>query len=65
MVVTASGDRTIRVWDLESGACTRILEGHQRGIATLFLDGQRMVSGSSDATIRIYDTVRRQTRAQL
>ena len=29
--VSGSADKTLRVWDLESGACLRTLEGHARG----------------------------------
>jgi WD40 repeat protein len=27
-VISASGDKTLRVWDLERGVCERVLEGH-------------------------------------
>lgn len=54
-VVSASGDRTIRIWDLTTGICTKVIIGHQKGIACVQYDGKRVVSGSSDNTIRIYD----------
>ena len=30
--VSGSSDKTLRVWDLESGACLRTLEGHSDGV---------------------------------
>lgn len=32
-VFSAAGDRTVRVWDAETGACTAVLHPHDRGIA--------------------------------
>ena len=26
--ISGSGDKTVRVWDLESGVCLKVLEGH-------------------------------------
>jgi len=57
-VITGSGDRVIRIWETGSWACVRSISGqHTKGIATLALslDGMRVVSGSSDTTIRIFD----------
>ncbi|KAK5087058.1 hypothetical protein LTR05_004229 [Lithohypha guttulata] len=54
-IVSASGDRLIRIWDLSTGHCTKAVPGHQKGIACVQYDGRRIVSGSSDNTVRIYD----------
>lgn len=53
--MSASGDRTVKVWDLHTGSCVMTLTGHTKGIACVQFDGRRIVSGSSDNTIRIYD----------
>ena len=29
LVVSGSSDNTIRLWDIECGACLRVLEGHE------------------------------------
>ena len=29
LVVSGSSDNTIRLWDIESGQCLRVLEGHE------------------------------------
>lgn len=54
-LVSASGDRTLKVFDIHSGLCTAVCSGHTKGIACVQYDGNRIVSGSSDNTIRIYD----------
>lgn len=54
-VVSASGDRTIRAWDINTGHCVRTYTGHTKGIACVQYDGRRIVSGSSDNTVRIFD----------
>lgn len=54
-IVSASGDRSVRVWDVRTGACTRTFSGHSKGIACVQFDGRRIVSGSSDETVRIFD----------
>lgn len=55
LLVSASGDRVIKVWSLKDGKCLRSLAGHQKGIACVQFDGRRVVSGSSDNTVRIFD----------
>ncbi|KAJ5138707.1 uncharacterized protein N7515_003555 [Penicillium bovifimosum] len=56
-IVTASGDRTIKVWNIRTGACTKTLTGHEKGIACIEFDSRRIISGSNDNTVRIYDHV--------
>ena len=49
-------DCAIRVWDIKSGQCTVTLKGHTDSIFSLLLlpDG-RLVSGSSDKTIKVWN----------
>lgn len=54
-IVSASGDRSVKVWDVRTGACSRTFAGHSKGIACVQFDGRRIVSGSSDETVRIFD----------
>ena len=56
-LVSASGDRCLRIWDIHTGECTTRIEAHSKGIACVQYDGKRIVSGSSDNTIRIWDPV--------
>ena len=64
-LVSASGDRCLRVWDIHTGECTTKIEAHTKGIACVQYDGRRIVSGSSDNTIRIWDPINRVEVARL
>jgi WD40 repeat protein len=54
--VSASKDKTLRVWDLETGH-SRVLKGHTDGVSAVAVtpDGRRAVSGSDDYTLRVWD----------
>jgi hypothetical protein len=54
---SASGDRTLRLWDAGSGAELALLEGHADGVAACALspDGRRICSASDDRTLRLWD----------
>jgi WD40 repeat protein len=54
--VSASNDKTLRVWDLETGD-SRVLESHTKGVAAVAMtpDGRRAVSGGDDHTLRVWD----------
>lgn len=54
-VVSASGDRHVKIWDVKTGQCLKTISGHAKGIACVQFDGRRIVSGSSDETVRIFD----------
>lgn len=56
-IVTASGDRMIKVWNIRTGTCSKTLMGHEKGIACVEFDSRRIISGSNDNTVRIYDHV--------
>jgi WD40 repeat protein len=57
-IVTASNDRTARVWDASTGELLRSLMGHRDSInsAAFSLDGARIVTASGDKTARMWDT---------
>ncbi|KAM0335013.1 hypothetical protein ACHAQA_000047 [Verticillium albo-atrum] len=54
-VVSASGDRNIKVWDWAKQICSRTVIGHTKGIACVQYDGRRIVSGSSDNEVKVFD----------
>ncbi len=55
--VSASGDNTLKVWDLDSGRELRILEGHSEAVYGVAVtpDGKRAVSASRDNTLKVWD----------
>ena len=69
LLVTGSDDGTLRVWDVGRGECVGVLEGHSDDVNCVCVvevdaggDGgdvggkeQRVVSGSSDKTLRVWD----------
>ncbi|KAL6811852.1 WD40-repeat-containing domain protein [Trichoderma camerunense] len=56
-IVSGSWDKTIRIWDIESGSLLQTLEGHPERVWSVAIstDGQTIVSGSQDAHVRIWD----------
>ena len=64
-LVSASGDRNLRVWNIHTGECSTKIEAHTKGIACVQYDGKRIVSGSSDNSIRIWDPVSKTEVARL
>ena len=32
VIVSASGDHTLKIWSMQTGECIRTLEGHERGL---------------------------------
>ena len=56
-IVTASDDRTARIWDAATGAEIAALRGHERAVAGAAFspDGARIVTASDDRTARIWD----------
>ncbi|KAI1164785.1 hypothetical protein F5B18DRAFT_237062 [Nemania serpens] len=55
-IVSASGDRNIRLWDWPSQTPKRTFVGHNKGIACVQYDGRRIVSGSSDNEVKVFDS---------
>jgi WD40 repeat protein len=56
-LVTASADRTARIWDARDGALQLVLRGHEGEVngAAFSPDGSQVVTGSDDKTARIWD----------
>ena len=56
-IVTASMDRTVRLWDAATGKETAVLRGHEDSVesAAYSRDGKTVVTASFDKTARIWD----------
>jgi uncharacterized protein YjbI with pentapeptide repeats len=56
-VVSGAYDRTLKVWDAESGKCLLTLSGHMGVVRACAWnpDGKRVVSGASDRTLKVWD----------
>lgn len=55
-VVSASYDKTIRIWDLRKTNSTRnILRGHSEPVFSVKFDDHKLISGSMDQSIKIWN----------
>lgn len=44
-------DVPFRLWDIECGACLRVLEGHEELVRCIRFDNKRIVSGAYDGYV--------------
>ena len=61
-IASGSGDKTVRVWDVNTGTCTHILKGHTDGVTSVSWspDGSTLVSCSCDKTIKLWHIIDKQ-----
>ena len=57
LVISASQDNTLRIWDIKNGECLAILKGHKKPVSCIDISpNQRfMVSGSQDNSVRLWE----------
>jgi len=57
ILVSGSWDKTIKIWNLETGALIGTLTGHSDRVNSVAIssDGKMLVSGSSDETIKFWN----------
>ncbi|BCH23519.1 hypothetical protein MesoLjLb_33040 [Mesorhizobium sp. L-8-3] len=58
-IVTASDDKTARVWDAVTGDQVALLKGHEDRVSSAAFspDGTRVVTASNDRTARVWDAI--------
>ena len=56
-LAAGSGDKTVRLWDVETGKLLRTLTGHGDVVRSVAFspDGKTLASGSIDKTLRLWD----------
>src|SRR5690606_33878219 len=55
-LVSSSGDKTIKIWDIQSGKCETTLIGHKAQVYCVCVthDNQYIISGSADNSIKVW-----------
>ena len=56
-IISTSEDRTVRLWEIDSGKCLLTLQGHLAAVIGVAVtpDGRRIISGSEDGTMRVWE----------
>jgi len=56
-LASGSLDKTVKLWNVQSGDCVRTLEGHSSGVISVAWSGdsQTLASGSHDKTVKLWN----------
>jgi WD40 repeat protein len=54
LLITASLDKTIRAWNVETGLCIAVMQGHTDAVLGVQFDDTKIISCSADHSIRIW-----------
>ena len=61
----STSDSDIRVWNLATETCLTTLQGHRFGLCCLKFERDKIVSGSEDKTVRVWDYAEERERCRL
>lgn len=53
--MSGSRDATLRIWNIESGACLNVLVGHMAAVRCVQYDGKLVVSGAYDYSVKVWN----------
>ncbi|MEU3910352.1 trypsin-like peptidase domain-containing protein [Streptomyces sp. NPDC029721] len=64
-IASASGDKAVRLWDVESGRTSATLSGHRDAVASVAFspDGKTLATGGDDKTVRLWQVATRRLMA--
>ncbi len=67
LALSASGDYTVKVWEVQSGQLLHSLEAHSDGVTAVAItpDGQLALSASDDHTVKVWEVQSGQLRHSL
>jgi WD40 repeat protein/serine/threonine protein kinase len=56
-VLSGSADKTLRLWDIESGQCMKVFQGHGAAVTSVCIspDAMYALSGSADGKVKYWD----------
>ena len=57
-IVSASGDQTIKIWNIQQGHCEATLQKHREVVMSVRADHQKIISGSADKHVIVWDFLR-------
>jgi len=63
-VVSASRDKTIKIWEVATGYCVKTLTGHREWVrmARVSPCGELIASCSNDQTVRVWHVATKETK---
>jgi F-box/WD-40 domain protein MET30 len=55
VLISGSYDRTVRVWNMDTGEQLHCLRGHHLPVRALQFDEVKLITGSMDCTLKVWD----------